>query len=126
MEDSFERIFLSDEELSLLRRLNDGAFVRESDCCPLQHLIALKFVSVERVTVVDADGNEEKTRGVSIERRGKDYLAWMDAKKQDERQGFRRELFIALVAAVVASALTLIAEHFPEIVSFFAGLIQSG
>lgn len=99
----------------------------------LDDLIDKKFISCKFDTLrlikdgVEAYESEYENREKEAKQAAEkvaDKLAEAEQVEINKKQQLRRELFIAIVTALVSSALTLLVEHFPKLIDMIVSLFN--
>ena len=131
---SFDEIVLSKDEMKLLKILNkQGPILIEPHNRDIIHRLE-HFGLAESYLITDPETSDEMRRksgaivpqAAFITDIGKDYLAYRAEKEADSRKGFRRDVLLTLIGAIIGSILTLLTEHLPLLLKILESVIQRG
>lgn len=119
----FEEIVLTKKELSTLKALKkaadkkQGFLVKSKNKSVLERLYHFEFVEIQNCTTAPP-GETLKwpfPRAVYITERGRDYLAYLEAKERERKSDRRHDVLLLFISALIAILL----DHLNDLLDIF-------
>ena len=116
---NFETVVLTDDEYGMLKVLSMGPILvtnKKDALIRRLHHFGFAVIGLH----VSSDLTELRGLAAAVTDRGLDYLAWASQKREEERSGFRRDVLLLLLGALIA----FLFDHLGKIVAFLESLRQ--
>lgn len=126
----FEEIVLSKAELSALKSLKQAYLekfelkVETQNRDIFDRLVHFGLADVHPCTVAESGATLRfpLPKVARITDRGLDYLAYIDGQKKNTRSGRRHEVALTLIGAAAGALITLLVEHFGQLLDLIRAL----
>lgn len=106
----FDKIYLTKDELSTLKALKksaseeQGILVEPGNKSSFERLVHFELAEIQTCTTTPPGKKLEWPfpKAACITERGRDYLAYLDAKKREKKSERRHDILLLLISALIA------------------------